>query len=55
METETLRLRRLACCDAEPPCILCPLRPENAHRSLRELAAAGLKGNLEAAFAEGGI
>ena len=41
------QLRRLACCDAEPMCVLCPLRPENANRSLRELAAAGLKGNLD--------
>ncbi len=35
-------LRRTACCDAEPMCVLCPLRTENAHRPLRELAQAGL-------------
>lgn len=35
-------LRRAACCDAEPKCVLCPLRPENARRPLSELWAAGL-------------
>jgi hypothetical protein len=45
--TEPDHLRRLACCDAEPMCVLCPLRPENAHLSLKELAAAGLKGHLD--------
>ncbi len=44
-------LRKLACCASEPPCILCPLLPENAHRSLKELAAAGLKANLGTAQA----
>lgn len=44
---DSTTLRRLACCDAEPMCVLCPLRPENAERSLQELAAAGLKGNLK--------
>lgn len=34
--------RALACCDSEPPCVLCPLREENARRSLKELAQAGL-------------
>lgn len=32
--------RRLACCGAEPRCVLCPLRPENRHRGLKELAEA---------------
>lgn len=36
------RLRLLACCEAEPKCVLCPLRPENARRSLDELWNAGL-------------
>jgi hypothetical protein len=40
------QLRRAACCDAEPLCVLCPLRPENAGRSLAELKAAGLRGRL---------
>ena len=39
-------MRVAACCDSEPPCILCPLRPENAHRSLKQLRAAGLYANL---------
>jgi len=34
--------RRMACCDAEPMCVLCPLRPENAKRPLASLWAAGL-------------
>lgn len=42
-------LRKLACCESEPPCVLCPLLPENASRSLKELAAAGLKANLYSA------
>jgi hypothetical protein len=41
------RLRRLACCASEPPCILCPLLPANAGRSLKELALLGLKANLD--------
>lgn len=36
-------LRRQVCCDAEPMCALCPLRPENSRRSLAELKAAGLR------------
>lgn len=36
------QLRRMACCDAEPRCVLCPLRPENARLPLSELWAAGL-------------
>lgn len=40
-------LRRLACCQSEPECILCPLLPHNAHRSLKELAEAGLRANLD--------
>ncbi len=40
------QLRRAACCDAEPMCVLCPLRPENSARSLAELKAAGLRGRL---------
>ena len=40
--TDDPRMRRAACCDAEPMCVLCPLRPENAARPLRDLWAAGL-------------
>lgn len=40
------QLRRAACCDAEPLCVLCPLRPENASRSLADLKAQGLRGRL---------
>ncbi|MEA3190247.1 MAG: hypothetical protein QOD77_829 [Thermoplasmata archaeon] len=39
-------MRELACCRSEPECVLCPLRPENAGRSLKELALAGLRANL---------
>lgn len=42
-------LRRLACCGSEPECVLCPLLPVNAGRSLKELAEAGLRANLPAA------
>ncbi len=35
-------MRRAACCDAEPMCVLCPLRPDNANRPLSELWTAGL-------------
>lgn len=45
-------LRRLACCASEPPCVLCPLSPQNERLSLRELAALGLKANVDAALAE---
>ncbi len=34
------RMRRLACCDSEVACLHCPMRPENRHRSLKELAEA---------------
>jgi hypothetical protein len=34
--------REAACCHAEPECVLCPLRPENAARTVAELRAAGL-------------
>ena len=34
--------REAACCRAEPECVLCPLRSENAERSLAQLKAAGL-------------
>lgn len=44
---ETPALREAACCRSEPPCPLCPLRPENAGRSLRELRDEGLYANLE--------
>lgn len=44
--TDDPRMRRAACCAAEPPCVLCPLLPENAGRGLRDLKAAGLRGNL---------
>lgn len=44
--TDDPQLRRAACCDAEPMCALCPLRPENAGRGLAELKAAGLRGRL---------
>ena len=47
----TPELRRRACCGAEPPCVLCPLLPANAHRSLHELVAEGLRGNLSSAEA----
>jgi hypothetical protein len=40
------RLRRAACCEAEPMCALCPLRPENARLALAELKAQGLRGRL---------
>ncbi len=43
---ETPALRQAACCDSEPPCLLCPLRPENSRRSLRELRNEGLYANL---------
>ncbi len=43
---ETPALRVAACCNSEPPCLLCPLRPENAGRSLRELRNEGLFANL---------
>lgn len=39
-------LRALSCCKSEPECPLCPLLPQNAHRSLKELAEAGLYANL---------
>ncbi len=39
---ETLEQREAACCHAEPECVLCPLRPENADRNLKQLWAAGL-------------
>lgn len=42
-QTDDPRLRRAVCCDAEPMCALCPLRPENAARSLAELRAHGLR------------
>lgn len=45
------QLRRAVCCDAEPLCALCPLRPENSARSLADLKAAGLR----ARFTELGI
>lgn len=35
-------LRRDVCCHAEPECLLCPLRPEQARRSILELEAEGL-------------
>jgi len=35
-------MRRMACCDSQPRCTTCPVRPENAHRSLKELAQASL-------------
>lgn len=39
----TLRdLRGSICCHAEPECLLCPLRPENARRTILELEAEGL-------------
>jgi adenine-specific DNA glycosylase len=41
----------MVCCEAEPMCVLCPLRQENAMRSLAELKASGLKGR----FAEAGL
>ena len=41
-QTDDPQMRRQACCDAEPMCVLCPLRPENANRPLAELWAAGL-------------
>lgn len=41
--TDDPQLRRAVCCDAEPLCVLCPLRPENSARSLTELKAAGLR------------
>lgn len=44
---ETPALREAACCRSEPECLLCPLRPENGHRSLSELRDAGLYANLE--------
>lgn len=40
------RLRELACCQSEPECLLCPLLPQNAHRSLVELRDAGLYARL---------
>jgi len=49
--TDDPQRRRAVCCDAEPLCVLCPLRPENAGRSLAELKAAGLR----ARFAEMGL
>ncbi|MGB0652233.1 MAG: hypothetical protein ACPGQL_03445 [Thermoplasmatota archaeon] len=36
--------RRMACCDSRPRCQACPVRPENAHRSLKELTEALLLG-----------
>ncbi|HLF15877.1 MAG TPA: hypothetical protein VI796_00360 [Candidatus Thermoplasmatota archaeon] len=39
---ETPAGRQAACCRSEPECVLCPLLPANAHRSLEELWAAGL-------------
>lgn len=44
--TETAALRNKACCHAEPECLLCPLRPENADQSLQELWDRGLYANL---------
>jgi hypothetical protein len=41
--------RRLACCGSEPPCLLCPMLPANATRSLKELAMEGLRANLREA------
>lgn len=46
MQNDPPHLRRLACCKSEPECVLCPLLPQNAHRSLKDLAEAGLRGNL---------
>lgn len=43
-EPPALRLR--ACCGSEPECPLCPLLPQNAHRSLRDLQVMGLRANL---------
>jgi len=43
---ETAAHRLAACCQAEPECVLCPLRPDNAGRSLEELWRAGLFANL---------
>jgi hypothetical protein len=55
VHTDPPHLRRLACCKSEPECILCPLLPQNAQRSLRELATAGLRANLDAVeSAQGG-
>lgn len=45
-------LRRMACCASEPPCVLCPLLPQNEGLSLRELAALGLKANVAEALAD---
>ncbi|MES2154885.1 MAG: hypothetical protein V4510_07090 [bacterium] len=45
-------LRELSCCKSEPECPLCPLLPQNAHRSLKELAEAGLYANLKGRRAE---
>lgn len=38
-------LRRQSCCASEPACPTCPLRPENARKSLRQLAAEALLGD----------
>lgn len=43
---ETQALREAACCRSEPECLLCPLLPQNAARSLRELRDEGLYANL---------
>jgi hypothetical protein len=45
-QTDDPQLRRMACCDAEPICVLCPLLPANSGRSLADLKAAGLRGRL---------
>jgi hypothetical protein len=54
MHSDPPHLRRLACCQSEPECILCPLLPQNAQRSLRELATAGLRANLDAVASDQG-
>jgi hypothetical protein len=47
-------LRKLACCASEPPCVLCPLLPQNEAIPLRDQAALGLKANLDQALADPG-
>jgi hypothetical protein len=44
---EDARLRKLACCASEPPCVLCPLLPANEGLTLKQLATLGLKANLD--------
>lgn len=43
---ESPALREAACCQSEPECLLCPLLPANAGRSLTELRDAGLYARL---------